>query len=141
MPVERARSGEPLSLDPSASPAGLTGSVALVRDDRLEAMRWMLPAGRAVPEHAGYGPATIQCLIGVIELRVGRCTHRLGAGSLVYLAAGERHSLTALSDSVLLITMVLVPPPPEIDELAPGAEPRPVHGERRPQSQAGRGVR
>jgi len=132
MSVEHARSGEPLCLDPPATRVRPTSSVALVRDDRLEVMRWVLPAGRAIPEHAAHGPATIQCLKGVAVLRVGARERRLGVGSLVYLAAGERHSLAALSDSVLLVTMVLVAPPLEVDPPACGARAPPVHGERRP---------
>lgn len=109
MALAHARSGEPIEIDIAAPRGGPFHAVTLVRDERLEVMRWVLPAGREVPGHLGYGPATLQCLDGVVALRLADRQRMLGGGALVYLAAGERHALTALSDAVLLVTMVLVP--------------------------------
>ena len=122
MAVEHARSGEPLALQAER----LGESVTLVRDARLEVMRWALPAGRGVPAHRAYGPATVHCLRGEVTLRVGERCRTLAAGALVYLAAGEPHALQADSDAVLLVSMVLVAAG------APGGAGggAPVHGER-----------
>jgi quercetin dioxygenase-like cupin family protein len=130
MSVAHARSGDLLEIVPDPKGQGLTGAVALVRDDRLEVMRWVLPAGRSVPEHLAYGPVTVQCVQGEVLLRLEGAERRLGPGAMVYLAAGERHALQATADSVLLVTMVLVPPPEGTRALGPdGVEP-PLHGER-----------
>jgi quercetin dioxygenase-like cupin family protein len=138
MSVAHARSGDLLEIDPDPTAHGLTGAVALVRDDRLEVMRWVLPAGRSVPEHLAYGPATIHCVKGEILLALGHGERRIGPGAMVYLAAGERHALRAEADSVLLVTMVLVPPPADPRSLPPdGAAARP-HGERTGPSADGR---
>jgi quercetin dioxygenase-like cupin family protein len=131
MSTDHARSGSLVELDPGTEGAGLISSIALVRDDRMEVMRWVLPAGRRVPEHLAYGPVTVQCLAGVASLRLQGAQRMLTPGTLVYLAAGERHALEALADAVLLVTMVLVEPHGPA-RAGPGqVEPaRPMHGER-----------
>jgi quercetin dioxygenase-like cupin family protein len=131
MHLDHARSGDLLDIDPGAARNGLTGSVALIRDERLEVMRWVLPAGRSVPEHMAYGPVTIQCVEGATALRLpGEAVRLMRPGSLVYLAPGERHALEALADSVLLVTMVLAAPPAGTTQLQPDGEAPPTHGER-----------
>jgi quercetin dioxygenase-like cupin family protein len=130
MSVAHARSGELLEIDPAGTGTGLTGAVALVRDDRIEVMRWVLPAGRTVPEHLAYGPVTVQCCAGEVDLALRGGTRRLRPGTLAYLAAGERHALHAHADSVLLVTMVLVPAPDGATALGEKDDTPPVHGER-----------
>lgn len=109
MTVEHARSGDLLAVEPTDACRGVTGAVALVHDERLEVMRWVLPANREVPEHLAYGPLTVACLHGDVLLCLHDRERRMPAGSIAYLAAGERHALRALADSVLLVTMVLRP--------------------------------
>jgi quercetin dioxygenase-like cupin family protein len=138
MSVVHARSGDLLELDPDPAAQGRAGAVAMVRDDRLEVMRWMLPAGRSVPEYLACGPATIHCVRPDVRLALRHGEHRLGPGAMVYLAAGSRHALRAEADSVLLVTMVLVPPPAAARALPPdGAAARP-YGERTGPSTDGR---
>ena len=128
MSVEHARSGDLLAVHPPEAGRGLTGAVALVRDPLMEVMRWVLPADREVLEHLAYGPVTIQCVQGETLLTLHDGERRLASGSVVYLAGGERHALRAVSDSVLLVTMVLVPSPDDV--AAPPGGARPPHGER-----------
>lgn len=131
MRSDHARSGELLDIDRGLARNGLIGSVALVRDARIEVMRWVLPAGRSMPEHMAYGPVTVQCIEGSTVLRLRDEEARLmRPGVLVYLAAGERHTLEALSDSVLLVTMVLAAPPDGMTMLQPDGGFPPMHGER-----------
>ncbi len=87
MSAAHARSGDLLEIAPDGATHGLTGAVALVRDERLEVMRWVLPSGRSVPEHLGYGPATIQCVRGTVTLRLEGGERLLRSGEVVYLAA------------------------------------------------------
>lgn len=139
MSADRARSGELLAVDPGASVGASAGGVALVRDDRLEVMRWVLPAGREVPEHLAYGPATVHCVRGEATLSLGSGTAtRMPAGAVVYLAAGERHALRAHVDTVLLVTMVLAPPRAGTSGSAPGGGPPPLHGARTDGGSAGK---
>jgi quercetin dioxygenase-like cupin family protein len=138
MSVAHARSGDLLELDPAEARTGLTGAVALVRDERLEVMRWVLPAGRAVPEHLAYGPVTVQCVSGEAALLLRGGERRLRPGTLAYLAAGERHALRAESDAVLIVTMVLAAPPEGDAPLPASGAPAPLHGERTGAGPAGK---
>lgn len=140
MTAVHVRSGEVVDLESGSGPGDEPGPVALVRDDRIEVMRWVLAAGRAIPEHLAFGPATILCVTGEVRLTVPGGVRRLLAGNLVYLAAGERHSLLADADSVLLVTMVLVDPPPEVRQLVPDPDRWPVHGRRTGQDGEGEPV-
>jgi len=132
MSVEHARSGDLLAVRPDEAGQGPTGAVALVSDPLMEVMRWVLPSGREVPEHIAYGPVTIQCVSGEVELVLLGGPRRLVAGAVVYLAGGERHALRARQDSVLLVTMALVAGPDAAADAAPqpSGGPRPPHGER-----------
>lgn len=138
MSVRHARSGDLLAVDPVDADCGLTGAMALVRDPQMEVMRWVLPANREVPEHLAYGPATVACVRGDVLLCLRDREHRMRAGAVVYLAAGERHSLRALADSVLLVTMVLRPVPADEARSAPAGGIDPPHGERTGRSVCGK---
>jgi quercetin dioxygenase-like cupin family protein len=50
---------------------------------------------------------TIQCLEGQVELVAAGTTQSMRAGDLVCLAGGEPHSLKAIEDCSVLITMLL----------------------------------
>jgi len=128
MSAGHARAGDLLGLDPGSARVGVTESRALVRDDRMGVMCWVLPAGRTVPEHLACGPVTVHCAEGVVALRLREAERRLTPGTMVYLAAGERHSLQALADAVLRVTRV--PAMPSGDARTPDGQPEPLHGER-----------
>jgi quercetin dioxygenase-like cupin family protein len=74
-------------------------------------MRLVLPAGKTMPQHWVEGEVTIQCLEGSIELDAqqnGRELKQvLHAGELVYLAGGVPHSLRALENASVLMTILL----------------------------------
>jgi len=50
-------------------------------------------AGQDIPSHTPPGDATIHCLEGAIDFRVGDRTRRLAAGQMLYLAAGTVHAV------------------------------------------------
>jgi quercetin dioxygenase-like cupin family protein len=50
---------------------------------------------------------TVQCLEGRVELAAAGTTQLMRAGDLICLAGGETHSLKAIEDSSVLITMLL----------------------------------
>ena len=81
--------------------------MALVRDDRIEVMRLALPAGKELPEHFAYGPVTILCIEGAVDLAAHDSVRRMRTGDFVYLAAKVPHALRAAEDASVLITMVL----------------------------------
>ncbi|GMW07952.1 MAG: cupin domain-containing protein [Gammaproteobacteria bacterium] len=88
--------------------AGRTAdSKTLIRIDHLEVFRYALPAGKVVDMHTAAGVMLLQCLEGEIEFTALGRTQTLRPGALVYLPDREPHALKALSDTQLLVTILL----------------------------------
>jgi quercetin dioxygenase-like cupin family protein len=64
-----------------------------------------LHAGGTLREHAAPGPATVQVLDGRVRLQIGDDSFEATAGRLVAFDAAVRHSVEALEDSTLLLTL------------------------------------
>jgi quercetin dioxygenase-like cupin family protein len=82
-------------------------TTTLVKTNQLELIRLVLPAGKAISEHQVAGELTVQCLEGQVEFTSNDVTRALSAGELVYLAGASKHSLRALENSSLLLTILL----------------------------------
>ncbi len=82
-------------------------TTSLLKTHDLQLMRLVLPAGRGLPDHAVPGTVTVQCLEGETVVTTPSRTCALGAGRLVVLDPGEPHALKAVSDSTLLVTILL----------------------------------
>lgn len=108
MATEYARSGDVVDVLPADSGSADARSIALVHEDRLEVMRLMLPAGKHMPEHLTFGPITMHCLAGSVDIVAGGARRRLSNGQLMYLEAGVPHAVQAIEAACLLVTMVLV---------------------------------
>ncbi len=106
MALKHATSGEIVEIAPLGPAIDALPSTAIVRDDRIEVMRLVLPAGKRVPEHRVDGPMTVHCLEGELEVSAHNETKRLGPHQLMYLAGGVDHVLHALSDTSVLVTVV-----------------------------------
>jgi quercetin dioxygenase-like cupin family protein len=107
MAIHHLKSGEIANLQPVGGDALSGQSSALFKTDQLEVIRLMLPTGRSLPVHAVAGEITVQCLQGVIEFGTPEHLQKLQAGQLLYLRGGEPHSLLALEDACVLVTIVL----------------------------------
>lgn len=79
----------------------------LASSDSLKAVRLPLTAGEVVAEHKAMGDIAVVCLAGHVDFNVGETTHHLEPGDLVCLTAGTLHSVNAVLDSVLLVTLCL----------------------------------
>jgi quercetin dioxygenase-like cupin family protein len=79
----------------------------LVKTDTLEVKRLSLPEGRRIPTHHAPGEITVHCLEGRITFTSGGTPRELKAGQMLFLNAGELHSLDAIEDSSVLVTKVL----------------------------------
>jgi quercetin dioxygenase-like cupin family protein len=66
-----------------------------------------VPAGKEIATHRAPGPITVHCLAGRVVLVAHERSQELDAGSLVFLATGEPHSLRGIEDATLLVTIVL----------------------------------
>lgn len=105
MSAEHAKAGAVVNLFP-AQPDELKSST-LIRAAHVEVFRLVLEKGKHLAEHRAAGAITIQCLQGEVELTAGGQTARMGPASLVYLDDGAPHAVTALTESVLLVSMWL----------------------------------
>lgn len=73
-------------------------------------MRLVLLAGKTMPSHDVEGEITLQCLEGSVEVSTEGATHILDAGRLMYLPARAPHSLFALENASVLVTVALKRP-------------------------------
>lgn len=109
MALKHAQSGEVVDLLCAGQLPALK-SQAIVSAPRIEVMRLVLSAGHVVPGHAVPGPITIHCLQGAIEVQVDDDWRPLRVNELIYLAEQTRHVLRLLADSIVLVTLVRLPP-------------------------------
>jgi quercetin dioxygenase-like cupin family protein len=94
---------EKIHLTPVVGPAAKTS--ALVKTDAFEAVHLVLRAGDDIPSHSVPGYATIHCLEGLVLLNMTEQL-QLAAGDWLYLDRGEEHSVSAIEDSSLLVTIL-----------------------------------
>lgn len=106
MAISHIQPGEviQLSLGTALSDSRTT---TLVKTSDLELIRLVLPAGKIIPLHQAPGEITVQCLEGRVEFTVEGRTQELNGGQLLYLTAGEPHTLKGLEDASLLVTLLL----------------------------------
>jgi quercetin dioxygenase-like cupin family protein len=110
MAAKHASSGELIDLRPLGAPLDGAQSTTLLRDPKLKVMRLVMPTGKALHDHAVDGPITMQCLEGEIEVTAHASAKTMRAGDLMYLAAKVHHSLRAIEDASILVTVVVERP-------------------------------
>lgn len=79
--------------------------ITLVRQGGLSIVLSHLRAGSRLQEHAAPGAATVQVLEGEVRAQVGDASLDLAAGHLVAFDAKVRHSVEAVTDATLLLTL------------------------------------
>jgi quercetin dioxygenase-like cupin family protein len=89
--------------------AGLRGAVttSLLKTQALQLMRLVLPAGQGLPQHSVTGSIIVQCLEGETIVTTPSRICNLRTGELVVLDGSEPHAVKAMSDSTLLVTILL----------------------------------
>lgn len=112
MATPHAKPGEILDVRPLGSAISTTSTRTLVKSNTLEVIRLVLPATKVIPPHKVRGETTVQCLEGKVVFQVGGAERELTAGTLLYLAGSDEHSLRAVEDSSLLVTIQLTPKSP-----------------------------
>lgn len=106
MSVPHVSPGEAINLLDRIDAIETRHSRALVKSDRFTAMLLLVPAGNRAPEHSVPGPITVQCLTGRARFTAGSASRDLAAGDWLFLEGGAAHSVEALSDCALLVTIV-----------------------------------
>ena len=99
--------GEIIDIHRPAGTVGPDSSEMLIRTDHLEVFRYGLVAGKAIQTHTSAGITVAQCLEGEVDVTALGKTERLRPGQMLYLADEEPHSLLAITDAVLLVTLLL----------------------------------
>ncbi|WP_439629420.1 cupin domain-containing protein [Gemmata sp.] len=107
MAVAHARPGEVIDVRPLGPALATASTGTLLKTEKVEVIRLVMAAGKALAEHKARGEITVQCLEGKIAFTALGRTHDLAAGQMLYLPAGEPHSVRCLEDASLLLTVVL----------------------------------
>jgi quercetin dioxygenase-like cupin family protein len=104
MALMHAQPGQVVDLRPLGSELANAKTTALVKSGQFEAVRLVLPAGKQIPAHSVTGQVTLLCLEGHVTLHAGTDIS-LQAGDWTYLDRDTPHSLSAVLDSSLLLTI------------------------------------
>ena len=78
----------------------------IVKTHEMELARLVFPAGAEFPDHSVSGPVVIHCVKGEIESTAMGATQILKPGQLLYLMPDEPHSLRAITNAVVLLTII-----------------------------------
>ena len=97
---------EILTVGPLGEALAGAKTTVLLRTPALTVLRLIVRAGQDMPSHTPPGDATIHCLEGAIDFRVGDRTRRLAAGQMLYLAAGTVHAVRGVEHAAVLVTVV-----------------------------------
>ncbi|PPK76310.1 hypothetical protein B0F87_104403 [Methylobacter tundripaludum] len=107
MATHHAAPGEIVDLASWADDLPNEKTKAIIKTNEIELARLVIPKGKEYPNHKVSGPIVVQCVQGKIELTAMGTTQELHSGQLLYLAAGELHSLKGVEDSVILLTILI----------------------------------
>jgi quercetin dioxygenase-like cupin family protein len=104
MALHHARPGETVHLASVVSDDDAKTS-ALIKTDSFEAMQLVLRAGEEISNHSVPGYAIVHCLEGRAILKTAEPI-QLAAGDWLYFDRGQKHSVSAIEDSSLLLTVI-----------------------------------
>ncbi len=107
MAIHHANLAEVIHLQPLGCNVGESKTHTLFKTDAIEAIRLVMPAGKKIAEHKVPGEITVQCLEGCIPFTAKGTSYELHAGDLLYLDAAEPHAVEAVTDSSVLVTILL----------------------------------
>lgn len=107
MAIPHAVSGQVVDLLSAVDPLTEARTVAIFKSRAMEVMRLVLPEGKTMAPHSVKGDITVQCLAGEINFFASGEVRRIAAGQLLWLEGGVEHSLTAVVDAQVLLTIAL----------------------------------
>ena len=108
MATHHAAPGEVVNLASWADDLPAEHSKIIARTDAMELARLVLGAGEVIGKHHIDGPLVVHCLSGSVEIVVMGATRKVDTGELLYLPPGEKFTLTARYQSLVLITFIFV---------------------------------
>ena len=83
--------------------------LALVRRGPVSLILFVFDAGGLLTEHRTEGEVTIHALAGRLAVDTGGGVLEIGPGEIVSLAPGETHSVRAVEESEMLLTVCRTP--------------------------------
>jgi quercetin dioxygenase-like cupin family protein len=107
MATHHAAPGEIVDLASWADDLPNEKTKAIIKTGEMELARLVIPKGKEYPNHKVSGPIVVQCIQGKIEFTAMGTTQELHSGQLLYLMPGEPHSLKAVEDAVILLTILI----------------------------------
>ncbi len=107
MGLPHLKSGQVINLQNVEGDLPSDSTFALVKTPDLEVIRMVIPQGKKIPEHSVPGRISVQCLSGQTRFFVGTDTRDLEPGDWLYLDGGQPHALEGLTDSAILVTILL----------------------------------
>lgn len=99
------RPGEVIDVGPSSFSSSHAAATLMENDD-LKIVRLTIAEGTEIPPHTAPGALLVQCVAGRVAITALGRTCELRRDQLLYLSAGERHSVKGLEDATLLLTIV-----------------------------------
>lgn len=107
MAIPHAKPGEVIDVRPLGAGLATAKTSTLLKTDKIEIIRLVMLAGKVLAEHKAPGEITVHCLEGKIAFTAIDQTRELTAGELVFLPAGEPHTVQCLEDASFLLTILL----------------------------------
>jgi len=105
MVIPQAIPGEALTIRPLEGALSESRTDTLVRSDDLEISRSLLREGDEEGPCECCGELVVLCLEGRVAVETANGGRELDAGQLLYLRAGETHSIRGLEDLSLVLTI------------------------------------
>jgi quercetin dioxygenase-like cupin family protein len=95
-----------MDIRPLGAALRTTATAPLMNADRFRVMRLVILTGKDVPPHKASGDLLVQCLEGRVVFTAQSRDQELRAGDMLHLPSGEEHSLKALEDASVLVTVI-----------------------------------
>ncbi|MBN67909.1 MAG: cupin [Gimesia sp.] len=108
MAIPHAESGTIIKIDPLKQKLSETKTHTLAKTDKLEIIRLVMKKGKEISPHSSPGPITVQCLEGRVQFSTQGKDLDMVPGNLTFLNGGETHSVKAIEDSSLLLTLQIM---------------------------------
>lgn len=81
-------------------------SSTLQNDERTKVILFRFAAGQELSAHTAPMPAMLYFVSGTAELRLGGESKPAAAGTLVYMTPRLEHGIKAVTETVMLLTMI-----------------------------------
>jgi quercetin dioxygenase-like cupin family protein len=107
MAIAHAAPAEVIDIHPWGTKLTSSRTTVLIKTKTLQVIRMVIPAGERHSKHHVPGEITVQCLEGHIIFGVEGIPHDLKAGQMLYLSGGQPHDLESVTDSSVLLTILL----------------------------------